>query len=145
MQYGIKLFGIMCATFLSAQLGSLAFSDELAPKLKVLLCTGVFGMWAQDRVPMITAAVQKSAPGAHVAWESHQSYNLTRLLESAAFVERFDVVVIADVGIGQITPAAQHNLVKFVEAGGGLVWGLCGKATLPFQDSPAAVPISLAA
>jgi len=77
--------------------------------------------------------------------ESHQSYNLTRLLESAAFVERFDVVVIADMGTGQITPAAQHNLVKFVEAGGGLVWGLCGKATSPFQDSPAAVPMPLAA
>ncbi len=52
---------------------------------------------------------------------------MTRLLESAAFVKRFDVIVIADVGIGQITPAAQRNLVQFVEAGGGLVWGLCGE------------------
>ncbi len=69
---------------------------------------------------------------------------MTRLLESAAFVNRFDVVIIADVGIGQITPAAQRNLVQFVEAGGGLVWGLVGKGTLPFQDSPAAVPMPLA-
>ena len=47
-------------------------------------------------------------------------------------------------GIGQITPAAQRNLVQFVEAGGGLVWGLFGKGTLPFQDSPTAVPMPLA-
>ena len=101
-------------------------------------------MWAQDRIPMITGAVQKSAPRANIAWESHQSYNMTRLLESAAFVGRFDVIVIADVGLGQITPAAQRNLVQFVETGGGLVWGLCGKATIPFQDSPTAVPMPLA-
>ncbi len=144
MRYGIKAFGVMWALFACVHLGSLAFSDELAPNLKAFLCTGDFGMWGQDRVPMITDAVRKSSPGAHVTWESHQSYNMTRLLESAAFVKRFDVIIIADVGIGQITPVAQRNLVQFVEAGGGLVWGLCGKGTLPFQDSPAAVPMPLA-
>ena len=144
MRYGIKAFGVMWALFAFTHLGSLAFSDELAPNLKVFLCTGDFGMWGQDRVAMITDAVRKSSPGAHVAWESHQSYNMTRLLESAAFVKRFNVIIIADVGIGQITPAAQRNLVQFVEAGGGLVWGLVGKGTLPFQDSPAAVPMPLA-
>jgi hypothetical protein len=135
----------MGALFASTHFGSWAFSGELAPNLKVFLCTGDFGMWGQDRVTLITDAVRKSSPGAHVAWESHQSYNMTRLLESAAFVKRFDVIVIADVGIGQITPAAQRNLVQFVEAGGGLVWGLFGKGTLPFQDSPAAVPMPLSA
>jgi hypothetical protein len=126
-------------------LASPAPCEELAPHLKAFLCTGDFGMWGQDRVPMITDAVRQAAPAADVAWESHQSYNMTRLLESAAFVRRFDVIIIADAGIGQITPAAQRNLVKFVEAGGGLVWGLFGKGTLAFQDAPEAVPMPLAA
>ncbi len=143
MRYGIKALGAVWALFASAHFGSVAFSDELAPNLKVFLCTGDFGMWAQDRAAMIINAVRNSSPGAHVAWESQQSYNMTPLLESAAFVKRFNVIIIADVGIGQITPAAQRNLVQFVEAGGGLVWGVCGKATLPFQDSPAAVPMPL--
>ena len=68
---------------------------------------------------------------------------MMRLLESPAFAKRFDVIVIADVGIGQITPAVQRNLVEFVQAGGGLVWGIVAKGTLPFQDSPA-VPMPLA-
>ena len=100
-------------------------------------------MWGQDRVAMIADAVRNASPGAQVAWESQQSYNMTRLLESPAFAKRFDVIVIADVGIGQITPAAQRNLVEFVQAGGGLVWGIVAKGTLPFQDSPA-VPMPLA-
>ena len=144
MPNGIKMLRALLALFAITHLGSLAFSEELTPHLKVFLCTGDFGMWAQDRVGMITNAVEKASPGAHVAWESHQSYNMTRLLESPAFAGRFDVIIIADAGIGQVTPAAQRNLVNFVKAGGGLVWGAVAKGTLPFQGSPEAVPMPLA-
>ena len=144
MHCGIKMLRALLTLFALTHFGSLAFSEELTPNLKVFLCTGDFGMWAQDRVPMITNAVEKASPRAHVAWESHQSYNMTRLLESPAFARRFDVIIIADAGIGQITPRAQRNLVRFVKAGGGLVWGLVAKGTLPFQGSPKAVPMPLA-
>jgi hypothetical protein len=143
MPFRVKMLPAMLALLALTHLGSLAFCEELAPNLKVFLCTGDFGMWAQDRVPMITNAVEKASPAAHIAWESHQSYNMTRLLESPAFVKRFDAIIIADAGIGQLTPAAQRSLVSFVQAGGGLVWGLVAKGTLPFQDSPEVVPMPL--
>ncbi|MCY3021596.1 MAG: hypothetical protein NTW87_21490, partial [Planctomycetota bacterium] len=138
------LHGRMAAALLSCILVcAAAIADELAPNCKVLICTGDFGMWAQDRVPMIVNAVKQAAPQANVYWEAHQSYNFTRLLESAAYTRRFDIIVICDVGIGELTPPAQRSLVSFVEAGGGLVWGLCGKATLPFNGAPEAAPMPL--
>src|SRR5688572_6547486 len=94
----------------------------LKPNLKVLLCTGDYGMNAQDRVPLIKDAVEKAAPGSAVSWEVHQSFNFTKVLESPGYAERFDAVVMGDIGIGQLTPRAQHNLVQFVQNGGGLVY-----------------------
>ena len=63
MRYGIRALGVMGAMFAFTHFESWAFSDELAPNLKVFLCTGDFGMWGQDRVTMITDAVRKSLPG----------------------------------------------------------------------------------
>ena len=37
----------------------------LKPDLKVLLCTGDYGMYAQDRVPLIEKAVDAAAPGSN--------------------------------------------------------------------------------
>ncbi len=63
MPYGIKAFGVVCALVAWTHLGSSACCEQLAPNLKVFLCTGDFGMWGQDRVAMITDAVRNSAPG----------------------------------------------------------------------------------
>ena len=117
----------------------------LKPDLKVLLCTGDYGMYAQDRVPLIEKAVDAAAPGSNVSWESYQSYNFTRVLESPGFAERFDAIVMGDVGIGQLTPRAQQNLVDFVRGGGGLVWVIWAKSTIPFKGSEEAVPMPLKA
>lgn len=44
-----------------------------APNLKVLLCTGDYGLYGQDRVPAIEPAVEKAALGA-VLWEAHWAW-----------------------------------------------------------------------
>ena len=77
MRYGIKALGVMGVLFAFTHFNLWHFPTSCAPNLKVFLCTGDFGMWGQDRVTMITDAVRKSSPGANVAWESHQSYNMT--------------------------------------------------------------------
>lgn len=132
--------------FVFASVASLCACSHAEPvelNLKVALCTGDFGMWAQDRVPMIEGAVASNSPGAHVSWEVNQSYNMTRRLEDATWLSRFDCVVIGDVGIGQLTPRAQSNLVRWVRSGGGLVWVNQGKSTIPFRGSEEAVPMPL--
>ncbi len=119
------------------------FAAELAPNLKVLICTGDFGQHAQKRVPMIQDAVAKVAPNANVSWEAHQSYNFTKVLEAPGFASRFDAIVMGDIAIGQLTPRAQENLVSFVQNGGGLIYVMWAKSTLPFNGAEAAVPMPL--
>ena len=116
---------------------------EIKPNLKVLICTGDYGHNAQDRVPLIENAVEKAAPNSHVFWEAHQSYNFTRVLENPGYAAQFDAVVMGDLGIGQLTPKAQQNLVQFVRNGGGLVWAMWAKSTIPFGGSEEAVPMPL--
>ena len=53
-----------------------------AAEIKVLLCTGDYGMWAQDRVPLITNAVAKAIPG-KAKFESEQAFNFVKKLEAA--------------------------------------------------------------
>ena len=101
-------------------------------------------MWAQDRVPLIEGAVATAAPGANVTWESDQSFNFTSKLEAPGWAGRFDVIVMGDIGIGQLTPRAQANLVQFVRGGGGLVYDVWEKSTLGFQGTPDANPMPLA-
>ena len=116
---------------------------DVKPNLKVLICTGDYGHSAQERVPMIEAAVEKSAPNSHVFWEAHQSYNFTKILENPGYAQQFDTIVIGDIAIGQLTSKAQTNLVSFVRNGGGLVWVMWAKSTIPFQGSEEAVPMPL--
>jgi len=132
----------LCASFLLF-LATSGHGEPVKPNLKVALCTGDYGMWAQDRVPMIEQAVAKSSPDAKVSWEANQSYNMTRMLEDANWLDRFDCVVIGDVGIGQLTPRAQTNLRAWVQKGGGLVWVNQAKSTLPFSGAEDAVPMPL--
>lgn len=120
-----------------------AHAAPVAPNLKVLICTGDYGHSAQERVPMIEAAVEKSAPNSKVFWEAHQSYNFTKVLENPGYAEQFDAIVMGDIGIGQLTSEAQTNLVSFVNNGGGLVYVMWAKSTLPFQGSEEAVPMPL--
>lgn len=115
-----------------------------AAPIKALLCTGDYGMWAQDRVPLLTGAVEKFAPGQAV-WESEQSFNFVQKLEAPGWAERFDVIVMGDIGIGQMTPAAQASLVRFVNGGGGLIYVMWGKSGLEFRGSREAVPMPLEA
>ena len=127
------LVGLACAQLSAA---------AVAPNLKVLLCTGDFGLYGQDRVPAIEQAVEKAAPGV-VVWEAHQSYNMTRALESTNYVGRFDVIVIGDVAMGQLTTKAQQNIVDFVNRGGGLVWVAWFKGGSAYSGEEAAVPMPL--
>jgi len=121
---------------------SLWMSAAHAAPIKALLCTGDYGMWAQDRVPLITGAIRKFAP-AKAVWESEQSYNFVQKLEAPGWAERFDVIVMGDIGIGQITPAAQTALVRFVNGGGGLIYVMWGKSGLEFRGAREAVPMPL--
>jgi len=133
-----------CTSFLLF-LATSSHAETVKPNLKVALCTGDYGLWAQDRVPMIEQALAKSSPDAKVSWEVNQSYNMTRKLEDANWLDRFDCVVIGDVGIGQLTPRAQTNLRAWIQKGGGLVWVNQAKSTLPFTGSEDAVPMPLKA
>ena len=117
---------------------------EIKPNLKVLICTGDYGMHAQARVPMIQNAVAKAAPGSNVQFEAHQSFNFTKVLENPGYANRFDAVVMGDIAIGQLTPTAQRNLISFVQNGGGLVYAMWAKSTLPFNGAPEAVAMPLA-
>ena len=114
----------------------------VAAPIKGLLCTGDYGMWAQDRVPLITGAIDKFAPGKAV-WESEQSYNFVKKLEAPGWAERFDVIAMGDIGIGQMTPASQAALVRFVNNGGGLIYVMQAKSGIEFKGSREAVPMPL--
>src|ERR1700722_18391147 len=127
----------------SAVSGTILAADALHPHLKVLLCTGDFGMWAQDRVPMIEDAVAKAVPAAAVSWDAEQSFNFTKKLEDPGWAQRFDVIVMGDIAIGQIPPHAQENLVSFVRGGGGLVYAMMAKSGIPFHGVAEANPMPL--
>ena len=131
----------MTATLLLCPLPSVRAAEG---PVKALLCTGDYGMWAQDRVPLIENAVERAAPGGAV-WESEQAFNFVKKLEAPGYAERFDVIVVGDVALGQMTPPAQQALVDFVRGGGGLVYDQEGKSSIPFVGSPLAVPMPLAA
>lgn len=122
-----------------------ASAAEIKPNLKALICTGDYGMWAQDRVPMIRDAVAKAAPAALVDWQAEQAFNFSAKLEAPGWAGQFDVIVMGDISLGQITPRAQQNLVQFVQNGGGLVYVMWAKSNLPFQGVPEANPMPLAA
>lgn len=111
---------------------------------KVLLCTGDYGMWAQNRAEMIRNGVEKAAPGTMV-FETEQSFNFVKKLEAPDYAARFDVIVVADVGLGQMTTAAQQALVNFVAKGGGLVFGVFAKSTVPYEGAREVDPQPLAA
>lgn len=117
-------------------------SAAQAAPIKALLCAGDYGMWAQDRVPLITGAVEKFAPGKAV-WESAQSYNFVKQLEAPGWAERFDVIVMGDISVGQMTPTAQTALVNFVNHGGGLMYAMWGKSGIEFRGAREAVPMPL--
>lgn len=129
---------------LAALLCPLPSARAAGAPIKALLCTGDYGMWAQDRVPLIENAVERAAPGG-VVWESEQAFNFVKKLEAPGYAERFDVLVVGDVALGEMTPRAQQALVDFVRAGGGLVYDQEGKSGIPFSGSPQAVPMPLAA
>jgi hypothetical protein len=81
-------------------------------------------MWAQDRAKQIMDAVEKAAPG---------------------YAARFDVIVCGDVGLGQMTTPAQEAIVRFVEAGGGFIYAVEGKSTVPVSAPRECDPSPLAA
>jgi hypothetical protein len=110
---------------------------------KVLLCTGDYGMWAQERAALIRTAVNAAAPQA-AAFEVEQSFNFVKKLEAPGYAERFDVVVCGDIALGQMTTAAQKALVRFVERGGGLIYVVRAKSTIPFDGPREAEPLPLA-
>lgn len=113
-----------------------------AGEIKVLICSGDYGMWAQERVPFIRAAVEKAAPGL-ASFTSDQSFNFVEKLEAPGFASKFDVIVIGDLALGQITPEAQAEIVKFVNDGGGLIYVIWSKSNCPWNGSLEAVPMPL--
>lgn len=113
-------------------------------EIKVLLCTGDYGMWAQDRAALIEGAVNHAAPKRAV-FESEQAFNFVKKLEAPGYAERFDVVVCGDIALGQMTTKAQAALVRFVNQGGGLIYDLEGKSYIAFTGPRAVEPLPLAA
>jgi hypothetical protein len=134
--------GLLAAGLLFALLAAPCAAQE--SPVKVLLCTGDYGMWAQDRAKQIMDAVEKAAPGKAV-FEVEQSYNFVRRLEAPGYAARFDVIVCGDVGLGQMTTPAQEAIVRFVEAGGGFIYVVEGKSTVPVSAPRECDPIPLAA
>ena len=120
------------------------FALAAQAEIKALLCTGDYGMWAQDRATAIRGGVEQAAPGA-VSFEVEQTYNFVRKLEAPGYAGRFDVIAVGDVALGQMTTRAQAALVKFVGNGGGLVYVVWAKSSLGFQGSRAVEPLPLAA
>lgn len=115
-----------------------------APPVKVLLCTGDYGMWAQDRAKMIEDAVSKTRPGGAV-FETEQSFNFVKKLEAPGYAERFDVIACGDIALGQMTTRMQAALVGFVSGGGGLIYAVQAKSGIAFTGSRAVEPLPLAA
>jgi hypothetical protein len=132
----------LAAMIVAAQIPAFA-PQASAAEVKVLLCTGDAGMWAQDRVKLIVDAVGKAAPG-NAGFESDQTYNFVKKLEALGYAERFDVIVCGDVALGQMTTAAQAAIVRFVRNGGGFVYVMVAKSTLPFFGPAEVEPMPLA-
>ena len=126
--------GALCV----AVTASLAVADT-----KVLLCTGDYGMWAQDRATLIKEAVGKVA-GSNVLFEVEQSFNFVKKLEAPGYAERFDAIVCGDIALGQMTTRAQQALVRFVNSGGGLIYVVWAKSHVPFDGPREAEPLLLA-
>lgn len=113
-------------------------------EIKILLCTGDYGMWAQDRAKAIQEEVQKAAPDA-CSFEVEQAYNFVRKLEEPGYARRFDVIVAGDIALGQMTTRSQEALVEFVENGGGFVYVIWAKSSLGFNGSREVEPLPLVA
>jgi len=126
--------GALCV----AMAASLAVAET-----KVLLCTGDYGMWAQDRATQIQQAVGKVA-GNSVVFEVEQSFNFVKKLEAPGYAERFDAIVCGDIALGQMTTRAQQALVRFVNGGGGLIYVVWAKSHIPFDGPREAEPLPLA-
>ena len=109
---------------------------------KVWLCTGDYGMWAQDRAEMIQRTVNENAPG-KFSFEVDQSFNFVKKLEAPNFAERFDVIVIGDVAMGQMTTRSQEALIRYVNNGGGLIYSMNSKSTIPFAGPRSVEPMPL--
>lgn len=143
MQYkrmGLSAFALflllsLCAASLRAR--------AAAPPVKVLLCTGDYGMWAQDRAKVIEDAVAKARPDGAV-FETEQSFNFVKKLEAPGYAERFDVIACGDVALGQMTTRMQAALVRFVNNGGGLIYVVQAKSGIAFTGSRAVEPLPLA-
>ena len=118
---------------------SLVLASQTHAETKVWLCTGDYGMWAQDRATMIQQTVNENAPG-KFSFEVDQSFNFVKKLEAPNYAERFDVIVIGDVAMGQITTHAQEALVRFVNNGGGLIYSMNGKSGIPFAGPKSVEP-----
>jgi hypothetical protein len=114
-----------------------------AAEIKVLLCTGDYGMWGQDRASLIQEAAAKAAPG-KASFEVEQSFNFVKKLEAPGYAERFDTIVCGDIALGQITTRAQQALVRFVNGGGGLIYVVWAKSNIPFDGPSEAEPLPLA-
>ena len=76
-----------------------AHAAPIAPNLKVLICTGDYGYYAQDGVPIIENAVGKAALNSEVFWEAHQYYKFAKVLKNPGYVSQLDAIVIGDIGI----------------------------------------------
>ncbi len=114
-----------------------------AAPVKVLLCTGDYGMWAQNRAKLIMRLVNKAEPG-HVAFKREQTFNFVKKLEAPGYARQFDVIVCGDVALGQMTTRAQQAIVHFVKGGGGFIYVVWGKSSIPFQGPLQAQPMPLA-
>jgi hypothetical protein len=129
-------------TLWAAMLLAALATPVAAARMKVLICAGDAGMWAQERVPLIRSAVEAASPGL-ATFVNEQSFNFVEKLEAPGFVDQFDVVVFGDVALGEITPEAQQALVHYVEQGGAIVYVVWGKSGVPFLASRDVVPMPL--
>ena len=125
---GSTVMGIVIA--LCGQLFAAESTNAIKPNLKVLLCTGDYGMFGQDRAKLISESVTKAATGAVV--EIEQSFNFVKKLEAPGYAERFDAIVAGDIALGQMTTRAQQALVRFVAGGGGFIYVVAAKSTIGF-------------
>ncbi len=133
-----------CNVAVAAALSAVALAPSAATgETKVLLCTGDYGMWAQDRAALIKEAVAR-ASGDTFAFEAEQSFNFVKKLEAPGYAERFDSIVCGDIALGQMTTRAQQALVRFVNGGGGLIYAVWAKSGIPFDGSREAEPLPLA-
>ena len=65
-------------------------------------------------------------------------------LEAPGYARQYDVIVCGDVALGQMTTRAQQAIVHFVKHGGGFIYVVWGKSTIPFQGPLQAQPMPLA-